>query len=206
MEKIQNNDKQNKHIIKLNVRGRQIQTLKDTLMNLNYFKNYFERWDNSEEIFIDCDPKIFNHLLNLISLPKYEIPINKKTNVEHLMDYYNSIKSRKKLLYTENLYFHDRCSITLNHKLLGLILRQIELHSDYDEININLSNENNSISINDKSMIIFFNEIKDKGNPIYELKSGVLGYFEKGFGIDIKIKQKLYNFKYMLSIFYESVT
>lgn len=63
------------NIIGLNVRGNMIMTEKSTIEQLDYFKNKLERWtENSTELFVDCDYKTFEHILNLLVTPNYIIP------------------------------------------------------------------------------------------------------------------------------------
>src|SRR5579885_808933 len=118
-------------IIKLNVNGTPFQTQKSTLIQFEFFKSLFERWssDSSNEIFVDTDPELFKHLLNLIKIPEYEIPKSLKNNVLNLANYYglncaiNLNKISKIYLQQKDLQKWSNSKIEINFdRLLALNL------------------------------------------------------------------------------------
>lgn len=73
-------------IIKINVGGQYFTTYKSTLLNSDYFKSYFERWEKDKH-FLDLDPNIFQHVLNILRDPNYEIPKKYYNNVVTMAEY-----------------------------------------------------------------------------------------------------------------------
>ena len=72
--------KQNKSIVKLNIGGTRIETLRSTLEKLDYFKAKFQRWScDDEEVFVDYDYSLFNEMLNKLRNDAYHI------NMDHNM-------------------------------------------------------------------------------------------------------------------------
>jgi hypothetical protein len=85
------NQKPDNEIITLNVGGELMQTFKFTLLLSKYFKSKFEHWDKEtttsserKPIFLDFDPKIFRHVLNMLRDPEYEIPPKKFEHVKKM--------------------------------------------------------------------------------------------------------------------------
>lgn len=75
--------------ITLNVRGTPMMIGKDTLEKLDKLKNELEKWPKNKELFVDCDPKIFRHVQNVVSMENYEIPIKCVHNVQVALDFYS---------------------------------------------------------------------------------------------------------------------
>jgi len=72
--------------ITINVGGKNMMTHKSTLEQLNYFKNILERWNKSDNIFIDYDPDLFIHLLNKLRDNNYVMPNN--DNINSMCEYF----------------------------------------------------------------------------------------------------------------------
>ena len=65
----------NDNIIKLDVGGQLMSTYKSTLLKLNFFQSYLDRWnDHNQPLFLDVDPDLFKHILNKLRDPLYELP------------------------------------------------------------------------------------------------------------------------------------
>lgn len=64
-----------------------------TLCKAPFFESYINRWleNNSETIFVDQDPELFRHFLNLLRNPGYIIPDIHVENVTHIADYYGLV-------------------------------------------------------------------------------------------------------------------
>lgn len=83
--------------ITLNVGGKTIMVDKSTIEQLDYFKSKLERWStegssNQSDIFVDCDPKLFRHVLNFITIPNCRVPDKYVYNVQMLLDFYSPKK------------------------------------------------------------------------------------------------------------------
>ena len=74
--------------IVLNVGGTHFTTFKSTLIKAEYFKSLIERWMVNEELFLDEDPELFKHVLNILRNPNYIIPEKLKHNVNNLLVYF----------------------------------------------------------------------------------------------------------------------
>jgi hypothetical protein len=86
-------------LIYLDVSGVPMKTYKSTLMNSIYFKSYFDRWSedktDKKEIFIDFDPKIFVHVLNILRNHTYIVPNKHIVNVNIMLEYYGIEKIKE---------------------------------------------------------------------------------------------------------------
>lgn len=71
--------------VTLNVGGTRVETLQSTLMKTQYFADFFARWNNKDEIFLDMDFDLFKHILNKLRDPRYILPEN--PNIHSMMDY-----------------------------------------------------------------------------------------------------------------------
>jgi len=71
-------------IVTLNVSGRIFQTKRSTLKKSAYFNSI-----DDDEIFIDDDPDIFKHVLNLLRFKYYNVPSDDLVNVEYALKRYN---------------------------------------------------------------------------------------------------------------------
>jgi hypothetical protein len=77
-------------IIHLNIGGQEFKIYKSTLDKLEYFKVYFERGDQKDEIyFFDFDPDSFKHILNILRYPKYAVSKDDFINVKNLLEMLN---------------------------------------------------------------------------------------------------------------------
>jgi hypothetical protein len=83
-------------LIDLNVGGVLMKTYKSTLMKSTYFRSYFERWTDDKidkkETFVDFDPNIFAHVLNILRNPNYIVPNEHIVNVNIMLEYYGITK------------------------------------------------------------------------------------------------------------------
>ncbi len=78
-----------KSIVTLNVEGTRMQISASLLKDLEYFESLLTRWkSDGGEIFVDCDYKLFKHLINTIRIPQYVIPAKHVFNVKKLQEYY----------------------------------------------------------------------------------------------------------------------
>src|SRR5271154_607351 len=109
--------------ISLNIEGKLITVSKSILQQFSYFKSIIERW-NAEPIFIDCDHKLFRHLLNIARIPNYTVPITELGNITKLADYYGLTMEIPKChgtnMITEtlyNLYHHKNIISGVTHML-----------------------------------------------------------------------------------------
>ena len=77
------NQNQSTNII-LNVSGNKIITTQQTLLKITYFNSILTRWQNNEDIFVDCDYELFNKFLHFV---RFSLPIN-NMDLKVLCDYY----------------------------------------------------------------------------------------------------------------------
>jgi hypothetical protein len=127
-------------------------TVKTTLMKAEWFKTYFEHWDNKSEIFLDTDPKLFNHFLNKLSDENYILPND--PNVINVFKYYNCFldEVKKKTKQGSNMNFH-----IISFQTKKIIVR-------FDKINsfdIILTIPMNLIGVESKIIEISLTENKD---------------------------------------------
>ena len=96
-----------------------------------------ERWfcedsQNSNEIFIDCDYKIFIHVLNFITIHGYIVPDKYVHNVQKLLDYYSPnkftivIPQKSGLIILE--FGSKRSSISYHLKHNGIVSFYVRLY------------------------------------------------------------------------------
>jgi hypothetical protein len=143
-------------IVKINAGGTKFSTNKSILLPSEYFRSIFERWNNSDEIFIDMEPKIFSNVLNLLRNPNHEISYIDQNNTLNALVYlqipfnenniltFDNIYSLKDLIIYVKLYLN--LLINKNYKIIIFSLILIILLSSYITItNLNISNQNNEI-------------------------------------------------------------
>ena len=94
-------------IINLNVSGKKTSVSSSVLYQLDYFKNYFERWDGNGELFVNCDYKLFNQLINCVRIPNYTVPLKYIDNINNIKQFYGfkeiGPNSKKKMLVVKKL-------------------------------------------------------------------------------------------------------
>ena len=129
------------HIIIIDCAGTPFKTSVSTLGKVKYFESYLDRWNqNSDPIFVDEDPEIFKHFLNLSRNPHYVIPDNLSENVEILADYYGlaiepvTIPDKKLQLHVQE-FRHKYYSI--NHKEFNFELGPIQSILDIRLVELN---------------------------------------------------------------------
>jgi hypothetical protein len=72
--------------VTLNVGGKNMVTYKSTLDRLEYFKNIFDRWNQTDNLFVDYDPDLFIHLLNKLRDDNYIMPDN--DNIKSMCEFF----------------------------------------------------------------------------------------------------------------------
>lgn len=80
-------------MIEIDCGGHIFKTTQPTLNKSTYFKSVLDRWnensnDNSKPIFVDCDPGVFGHFLNLLRFAEYKIPSADEHNVSIICEYF----------------------------------------------------------------------------------------------------------------------
>lgn len=126
------------NIVKLNIGGTIFTTFKSTLIKAEYFKSYFERWDNNEEIFIDELPKLFEHVLCYLRNSNYPIAIE----YYYLLDYYGIVYDKP-----------------LEKK------KKNKVNKVYEEMNTNLENISEELKKSNKNMEELINSFTRKRLP-----------------------------------------
>lgn len=80
-------------LIKLNVRGTSRTVEKSIIEQLDFFKNEMDRWTNNPtKLFINCDLKTFDHILNFLTVSNYIIPDKYAYNAQIFLDFYSPKK------------------------------------------------------------------------------------------------------------------
>jgi hypothetical protein len=72
--------------VTINVGGKNMVTYKSTLEQLEYFRNILERWNKTDNIFVDYDPDLFIHLLNKLRDNNYTMPNN--DNIKSMCEFF----------------------------------------------------------------------------------------------------------------------
>lgn len=93
----------------LDVRGTSIRVFKSTIEQLTYFESKIERWSKDQDkIFVDCDPILFGHALNFITISNYKIPDEHIHNVQMVLDFYSpekfTINNVQKFVFYNGIY------------------------------------------------------------------------------------------------------
>ncbi len=79
----------NTSIIIIDCGGIIFKTTKSTLLKASFFRTYLDKWnDDSKPLFVDCDPELFRHFLNLLRDPNYTIPSDMLSNISSMADYF----------------------------------------------------------------------------------------------------------------------
>lgn len=118
-------------MIKLNVGGKIFQTTETTLRKSEYFSSLLSRWNISDEIVVDDDPKLFRHVLNSLRHGDYEIPSEDKENVFKLLTYYG-VKFQKIPTTIWRAKSHTFCGLGPNEfKFYGKLL-DLEVRDGYE--------------------------------------------------------------------------
>ena len=138
------------NIIKLNIGGQHIQVTCDILKNMTYFDSYLERWNNQEELFIDCDYELFRHLLNIYRIPEYIVPKDLTININKLIKYYGAnikISHQIKTLnyFKINLYkyYNQHLNIISGGIIEGISFKGIKrIHTRYRDKDMDLNTIN----------------------------------------------------------------
>jgi hypothetical protein len=99
-----------KEIITLNIEGKNLQTSGALLKKFTYFESLIDRWSNSQNsIFVDCDYKLFKHMLNSVRIPNYIIPKKDLSNVNSLKNYFGekNYNDASPSVIMRQMYFND---------------------------------------------------------------------------------------------------
>ena len=126
-------------LIRLNAGGEIFVTNRSTVNGSPVLSMIVERNQTKPEIFIDEDPKIFRHVLNMLRNANYVVPKKYKQNVDHMLDCFGMpIKfieiETPKLVHTDIKFFGtkndcsvvermttmDVTSLLLNHEIISL--------------------------------------------------------------------------------------
>jgi hypothetical protein len=128
--------------ISLNIEGKSLIVSKSVLEHFTYFESVLERWhSNGEPIFIDCDHKLFRHLLNIARIPNYNIPATELDNIMILADYYGlkinipkcpEPKCPKPNIITSTLYDLSSCQERIS-EVKHMVFHNIRLEDIYSE-------------------------------------------------------------------------
>lgn len=81
-------------MIEVDCAGQIFKTTQSTLTKCTYFQSVLDRWNETKEkIFVDCDPYIFNHFLNILRFPGYKIPLGDEPNLNIVCEYFGYIRT-----------------------------------------------------------------------------------------------------------------
>lgn len=190
--------------ITLNVRGTIIIVGKSTLEQLDYFKTKLKRLSSGElktpsetqnEIFVDCDYKIFNHILNFLTIPKYDVPDKYLHNVQASLDFYSpkkfTIKKTPKATFVHNKFLlpkhinsysqENRNQISFEHA--GILTFFCKFYCDNScdpKFILKLSDAHNSYEFyktnNDSNIFYYY---VNKGKIIFNIPYSIIYAFEE---------------------------
>jgi predicted P-loop ATPase/GTPase len=122
-------------IIKVDVEGTKFKVLKDTLMNIPYFRNMFD-YDIIQHIYIDRSAKGFSHILRLARCnnnSKYKFPIKYIDEIDFFL-----IKYDEKDLYDPNN--------NLKTNIASIINQTTEIKQELSDIRDDLSEIRDDLS------------------------------------------------------------
>jgi len=194
--------------VSLDIEGKSITISKSILQQFTYFESIIERWHfKSEPIFIDCDHKLFRHLLNIVRIPDYTVPITELDNITKLADYYGLKikipKCPKTKIVTGTLYdLHNRKNVIsgVTHMLFHNILESDRslLNSPYIKLKIDFEiqykNNLTTVDVNENIFMIRKPHMKTKHLVHIEQKiicPEFLPLFQEPFTISALPKNKL---------------
>lgn len=110
--------------LEINVGGKEFCILKSILRDIPYFDGFLRtEWKDSEKLFIDQDPEIFEHILEYIQDDNYLFP----TKYRHIPDYFGIEKKVK--IITDDLDFSNE-----TREELIKILRESENTGETDSV------------------------------------------------------------------------
>lgn len=163
--------------------------------------------ESSSEIFVDCDPKIFRHILNFIIVPDYIVPDKYAHNVQKMLDYYspnkfivNTVQQKSGLTnITFTFPFEKKqkfYSSYLEHDgIVAFYLKFFCAQCSNAEISFKLKlwDIHNSIEINDHNLFCNRNSNElhweKHRNVIFEIPHSIISIFKKELHIRCDIFQ-----------------
>jgi hypothetical protein len=198
-------------IIKLNVGGTRMETLKSTLIQLPFFESMLSRWlssrsDDSEELFVDYNPVLFMHLLDKLRNHQYEFPLI--SGIESMCEYFGYVNNDiYRIEPSKNIVKTDRSTKIRTHEF-RLNTRMEKLF----QISLQMSNytcfhyfeaQQNDKTILDIGVIGLHNFFKKTNSTpnIWNLKQSHLNRLQNFDNLKIKISFNLETSGYKTSVY-----
>lgn len=196
------------NLVKLNVRGYHMEVSYQILEKMSYFASYLDRWNNdSKEIFIECDPILFSHVINIFTISGYTVPSEHIDNIRNLLNYFgpsiqipdeietiilnNNDKYIKKKVQTFNISFKGVSQVRFNSDASHCLIKFSSL-TDEKFYNISLMN----ILKNEQKVKIEHDRYKwwiidEKFNFLFEYSSYIVESYSGDYLALIVIARKM---------------
>ncbi len=108
-------------IVVIDCGGTTFKTYASTISVSPFFESYLKRWRNKEtgSIFVDADPDLFKHFLNLLRNADYKVPSSLEENVISLCRFFGMDVPELKKDADPKLYLHHITSYCTHNHYFG---------------------------------------------------------------------------------------